>query len=273
MTTMSLPTIPAVHGVREESRGHAPPVRPPEDFCLPRGYRQQAAAYTHDSVGHCEGAPQRDYWNSERIAASARWQHHVYAWGARLIAERGLKSVLDIGCGPGTKLQSVIAPVCSDITGLDQPSAITAAKRMGAPGRYSTIDLESCDDAAAPGVFDLVLCADVIEHLLDPDPLLRLIRRCGHERTLVLLSTPDRARLRGRGCMASEKAEHVREWTTPEFSRYLRSRKYAIESVRLLPGDHAPVSRGMVREWLWRARIAPTSPHRCLTILCRALPE
>jgi SAM-dependent methyltransferase len=246
-----------------------PPVRlrPPEDFCLPAGYRQQDGAATRDDAGPMEG--DGAYWNAERIAASARWQHHAYAWAARLAVRRGLASVLDVGCGPGTKLSRLIAPACADVEGIDQPSAIDAARRLGHAGVYRTVDLERPDAVAPWRAFDLIICSDVIEHLLDPGPCLRLIRRLCHAGSLVLISTPDRARLRGRACMASDKPEHVREWTAPELRRYLGMNGLRVVRTRMLPADDAPVRRGMLRELAWRARLVETSPHRCMTVLCR----
>lgn len=252
-------------------RAARPPVRtrPPEQFGLPRGYRQQERALTHDSV-----ASEADtaYWNDERISASGKWQKHVYLWAAELIAQRGLRSALDLGCGPATKLANHIAPVCADIEGADQASAIQVCRRLGRPGRFRVVDLESPEQEAWRS-FDLVLCSDVIEHLLDPDHALRLMRRLCHQRSLVLISTPDRDRLRGRGCMESPKPEHVREWTQGEFTDFLVSRGWEVVECRMLPGDDAPMTECLAADALWRAGKTPTSPLRCTTVLCRPAPD
>ena len=192
-------------------------VRGPEEFCLPRGYRQQAAPLTHDGARVVdERGEATAYWSEARVRASGRYQRHVYAWAAELVRSRGLKSVLDLGCGPCVKLMELIAPVCADVEGADQASAIGVARGRGAGMPLREIDLERCAGVEAWRRFDLIVCADVVEHLLDPDPMLGLIGRLSHEGTLVVMSTPDRARLRGRGCMASEKPEHVREWAEGE---------------------------------------------------------
>lgn len=249
-------------------------LRPPEDFGLPRGYVQQTEAFTRDhAVADVPAAaPAEEYWNPQRIAASARWQWHVYAWGARLVRSRSLRSVLDVGCGPATKLAALIAPVCDDIEGIDQPSAVAAAEQLGRPGRFRAVDLDAPhtdNRSPAPRTYDLIICADVLEHLLDPDPALRFIGSLCHAGSLVLLSTPDRDRLRGRRCMRCEKIEHVREWSAAEFAQYLRSRGWVVLQTRMLPADDAPYLRGVLRELLFQLRLAPTSPHRCTTVLCR----
>ena len=233
-----------------------------ERYFLPVGYRCRPNALTRDECG-------TDYWNPERIAASGRYQRHVYAWAARLVRARSLNSVLDAGCGPGTKLASQIATVCADVEGIDQASAIAAARQRGTPGVLREIDLEACDGVAAWRTFDLIVCADVVEHMLDPDPLLWLLKRLSHERTLLLISTPDRARLHGRACMSCDKPEHVREWAEAEFLAFLRSRGLDVLGVRRLPADDAPWRKGALREAAYRLGLAGTSPHRCCTALCR----
>lgn len=64
----------------------------------------------------------------------------------------------------------------------------------------------------------VVVCADVIEHLADPRPLLGLLADCRHRGALVITSTPDRVRVRG----ADHKGpptnpSHVREWALDEY--------------------------------------------------------
>jgi hypothetical protein len=117
--------------------------------------------------------------------------------------------------------------------------------------------------------FDLIICADVLEHLMDPGPSIEMMKRFSTAGTLLVISTPDRARLRGRNCMESPKPEHVREWTVREFTRYLRSRGLSVLDTRLFPADDAPANSGMKQELLWRLRLAAHSPRRCQTLLCR----
>jgi SAM-dependent methyltransferase len=275
MSTVTLSFVPVPPPTQSAPKA-APPrrparpaVRPPSDFGLPAGYRQQTAAYTHDESAWTPGGPDVEYWNPQRIAASAKYQFHVYRWAAELIEARGIKSVLDVGCGPGTKLASLVAPVCTDIEGIDQASAISVARTNRMPGHYSIVDLEDPSGTRPWRKFDMIICSDVVEHLLDPDPALDLIKSFCHERSLILFSTPCRARLRGRACLASDKPEHVREWTHQEFKRFLSSRGFGIESSCLFPADDAPMSAGLWREIKFRMRLADHSPHRCQTILCR----
>lgn len=252
-------------------RDPRPAMRPPEDFCIARGYRQQSAALTRDDAATDEGAP--EYWNPQRIAAAIKYQHHVYAWAAALIRRHGLRRIVDVGCGPGLKLARLVAPACPPdavIEGLDQASAVAAARVVAGNDpriRYRIVDLERPDDLAVDQPFDLVICADVLEHLIDPDHAMRLIARLCGPRGRVLLSTPDRARLHGRDCMESTKPEHIREWAAPEFEQYIRTRGFRIADVRFFPADQAPLADGRAAELRWRAHLADRSPHRCHTVL------
>ena len=241
-------------------------IAPNHHIFLPPGYRQQPAALTHDSAREDDS-----YWAPWRLADNGKWQHHVYAWAADLIRASGLRSVLDVGCGPCVKLSRHIAPLCADIVGLDQPSALRAARDTGAAFDLREADLEHANvELGRP--FDLILCADVIEHLGDPDPALELIRRCAHEDTRIVISTPERARERGRDCMASPKPEHVREWTREEFALLLADRGFIPTGHRLLPKDAAERAPLREAERDFRLHRRPTSPLCCQAWVCRIAP-
>ncbi len=233
---------------------------------LPEQYRQQARNLTLDT-NRDDGT----YWSPWRLAQNRRWQHHVYAWAAELIRRHGLASVLDVGCGPCVKLIDHIAPLVRDIVGIDQPSALAAARACGAAFELQRVDLEY-PRLAGGRTFDLIICADVIEHLADPDPAIDLIRGLTDSRTLVLISTPERPRERGRDCMASNKPEHVREWSREEFAAFLSSRGLRPVAHRLLPKDDAPREPLRPEERRWRMRERPTSPLCCQAWVCRAAP-
>ncbi len=246
----------------ETRNNQLPKIRPPEDFFIPAGYAQQEIAHSHDKE-----LTNKTYWTDERLRNSSVYQFHVYRWAAQLISDRNLTSTLDVGCGTGIKLRDHIKPVCSDIEGFDQPAGIKAAQRFGSPGTYTSVDLEN-PHIKPHRTFDLIICADVVEHLLDPDPMLKMIKKFCHPQTLMLFSTPDRARLHGRTCMASTKPEHVREWTGPEFHAFLTSRGFHVTDHQFLPADNAPISSGAKQESLFAQGLAPTSPHRCQAVLC-----
>ncbi len=156
------------------------------------------------------------------------FQYDVYVFARKLIVERGLKNILDIGCGLGTKLSEVIFPVCPDITGIDVPEVIAVCRRQHPFGRWLI------DDLGNPGLhlhqrFDLILASDVIEHLVNPDLLLTYIKKFADEDTLIVLSTPARDLINRKSHYGPPpNITHVREWNRAEFSRYIKRRGFAI---------------------------------------------
>jgi len=258
-------------------------LRPPEDFCLPVGYKQQNLALTREELR--DTSVEGEYWAQWRLDMSGVYQKHVYAWAARIVGERNVTRFLDVGCGPATKLARHIAPLGCSITGIDQPKAIEIARKQCPDAVFVADDLEqpgfvTASPRGAPHEppFHLVICADVIEHLLDPDPLLAMLRRAvtpkrspdeGGRKGLVLLSTPDRDRVRGRDCRSADKPEHVREWSASEFLAYLKSRGWEIVVSRLMPGDDRSFRSALPAELRYKAGLAPTSPMKCHAVLCR----
>ncbi len=233
----------------------------PTRFCLPRQYVQQAANLTDDV--NRDG---QEYWAPWRIAASGKYQYHVYRWAASIVRRAGLDRVLDVGCGVATKLAEHLAPTGAHIVGLDQSSAVRMCHDLERPGEFVVVDLEK--PIYMPELpFDLVVCADVIEHLMDPDPMLDLIQQCLAPGGLVIFSTPDRSRERGRDCCRSEKPEHVREWARREFIAFLRSRGFSVHASRLYPKDDAPMHTGAMSELAYRLHLAPRSAFGCHAVL------
>lgn len=235
---------------------------------LPPDYEQRGQALGADAESG------QTYWTPDRLANTARYQWHVYRLADSLATRAELSAVLDAGCGVGVKLAGMLARPGRRLWGVDQASAVEAASQLAPGPTYWATDLETpCPpdnglDVPATG-FDLVICADVLEHLADPDPLMRFI----HERLSTggwcVLSTPDRDRLRGRGCMHSPKPDHVREWSRREFVAYVESRGFDVHASRLMPQDDAPRGRTIGGEVLYRSGLGATSPWACHAVVCR----
>lgn len=245
----------------QTARVHTPlPIPASIDLQLPEAYVQRRATPVD------EARDDGKYWTDERIAMAGRYQHHVYAWARSILEARGGGSVLDVGCGPGVKLEKHLLGVATRLAGVDQVSSGTLCHVHAPSVAFRGHDLER--PMAAWEQFDLVICADVLEHLADPRPAAKLIRECAGRNGLVLLSTPDRDRLRGRGAMQCFKPDHVREWTASEFRRFARAAGLRTLRRRFFPQDDAPMVEGMEQELAWRAGEAETSPWACCTLLC-----
>ncbi|HTL51252.1 MAG TPA: class I SAM-dependent methyltransferase [Planctomycetota bacterium] len=162
------------------------------------------------------------YEDSPRNAATM--QVAVYRHLARLIRRHNFKSVLDIGCGLGVKLDKYIAPLTTDITGVDGPHCVNHCRQTYLFGKWVTDDIE-CPVRRLDRTFDVILAADVIEHLLDPEKLIAYARELAHKDTVMLISTPDREKIYAPGTKPlngpPENRTHVREWTGAELKGFL----------------------------------------------------
>jgi SAM-dependent methyltransferase len=197
-------------------------------YCIKSGYRAGDVQATFDSG---DAAP---YWNPSRVEASGSFQYYVYTTARDLLRARGYHSAMDVGCGPATKVRDLLAPHCADLQLVDQPSALAlaAAAVPGAP--FLAADLEGID-ADLGRHFDLVICADVVEHLLEPGACVDFVRRHLAPGGRAVFSTPERDHLRGADCMASSQAEHVREWSAAEFAAYLHKSGFVVERQLFFP--------------------------------------
>ncbi len=170
----------------------------------------------------------------DSVEDSLQYQLDVYRHAGALARNLNVRSVLDIGCGMATKLIEYIVPHCRNITGIDLPETIETCRQRHAIGRWIAGNLED------PGFsirekYDLIISADIIEHLRDPDRLLELIRAASHEATEVVLSTPERDLRRGPGHAGPPvNLAHVREWNANEFRAYLGSRGFSLRESRIV---------------------------------------
>jgi 2-polyprenyl-3-methyl-5-hydroxy-6-metoxy-1,4-benzoquinol methylase len=195
-------------------------------YKIKAGYKSKTNNVTVDAV--------RDvvYWTPDKIAMSRRYQRSVYQWVARLVKEKKLASVLDVGCGPATKLVEIVGKTGIRIVGVDQPAVIEWCKKQYPGITFLADDFEH--PVATPlQSFDMVICADVIEHMDDPDALLSYILAVLAPGGMVVLSTPERDILRGVDNMETPNRDHVREWNESELRQYLESSGFRILETKL----------------------------------------
>ena len=214
-----------------------------EDYFIKKGYQ----------TNNISKALAINYEDSE--VASRVFQADVYRLAQKMIIDSRAKRVLDIGCGIGYKLSLINKAVIR--AGLD-------CHFIGIDG--SMVNLEQCknlgfgewlhDDFDNPSLdaiepVDLIVCADVIEHLFDPDSLLRYISKFTSVQTKVLISTPDRDEVRGAASFGPPPGQHIREWNKDEFARYLNSRGLKIVQHDLVNDQ----DRGALRNLLGTTRL------------------
>lgn len=218
---------------------------PSERYFLPEGYRTNPVATTRDS--------EREdvYWNRNRWRNALYYQYPVYRYCANLVKKMGANRIIDVGCGVGRKLEMLHRRFPEmEIVGIDQEDPIQTCRKNHSFGRWIADDLEN----PGPGVdglqADLVVCSDVIEHVLDPDVLLEYLRARCRAGGRIVISTPDRERLYGPGKLTAGQRDHVREWNASEFANYLNARTFSIiEHFHMRPTGIG-LNILWLREWL-----------------------
>lgn len=170
---------------------------------------------------------EKNYWTLGRIFQSFYTQYEIYKICKKIIKNTNIKSVLDIGCGSATKLMNLIYPITKEVYGIDQTRIINYCRKRF---KLDTFLVDNIEDPSLKleKKFDMIICADVIEHLLNPDKIIEYIKKYCHKDTIIVLSTPERDILRGKKCNKSIKPTHVREWNREEFNSYLKSRDLQI---------------------------------------------
>jgi len=231
-----------------------------ERYCIKPDYRPNLAA-----AGASTAAT--DYWTPERLRLSTRYQYDVYHAAAALMREPRVSSVLDVGSGPPVKLKALLPSKPLAVQLVDQAESAPLAEKFLPEARFKPVDLETVDLDLGQR-FDLAICADVIEHLRDPDPCLRFIHRHLAADGKLLISTPERDILRGRACRTSPHADHVREWNREEFARFLASRGWRVVRHEILPAQRTSTPLRFVGRMLDRLGLAPEW-YSCQMALCQ----
>lgn len=127
---------------------------------------------------------QEDYW---RLMAAPRHRGRVIL---RLIEELAPQSLVELGCGDGRLLREVRQQwPAMRLAGIDLSEAQIEANRE----RDSSIEWRAADlqqSLAQSDSFDVVVAAEIIEHLDDPSAFLRNARALGRNLILTTQSGP-----------------------------------------------------------------------------------
>lgn len=158
------------------------------------------------------------------------YQREVYQLAKYYLEENNYKTVMDVGCGSAFKLMKYFGN--KDTTGMDvSPTYEYLSEKY--PDR-KWIHASKTDEV--PLESDIVICADVIEHVLEPDKLLVMINKIKFK--YLFLSTPERDMLWGiQHYGPPVNPAHVREWNYREFREFV-SKYFKIESHQITHVDH-----------------------------------
>lgn len=150
----------------------------------------------------------------------------IAAYIARLMKRHTL---IDIGCGRAHKLMEYAGEF--KLVGLDFGDNIAWCHDHYPEHYWITANLETMRLEIAKGDFledAIVICADVAEHLVQPDNLFYSLRSAV-QKAPVILTTPDRLRSYGYdhdGPPAN--GHHTREWRLDEMVTLLKSRNIPV---------------------------------------------
>lgn len=199
----------------------------PHQHFLPRGYVQRVPP---------------EYF-ADTDDSGITWQPDVYPETLALAREHDRAVIVDLGCGRAGKLVALRDQDPDlDIIGVDFGSNIDWCRENLPFGRWLGADLESVTTlplATEEFTRAVIVCSDVLEHLIDPRPAMQLI--CwllDHGAACAVLSTPARDKRAGAGHLGPPaNPSHVREWTQGEFRAFVGSFPLAIGRFGLTRSD------------------------------------
>lgn len=173
------------------------------------------------------------------------FQPDVYTLAELLAELTGITSIVDVGCGWGDKLAGIHTrhPHWKTL-GIDYDQNIAHCKKTYNWGEWGEVNLET-EWFKAPD--SIVICSDVIEHLVDPRHLVHTLRDCGA--TVIVISTPERDVQHGPDHAGpSPNLCHVREWNVAEFGEFLTAEGLNVR--------HQGLTRGHDQSWVMPTQLA-----------------
>jgi hypothetical protein len=148
---------------------------------------------------------------------SWEWQWEVYEAAQAVMRTNKLRTICDIGCGSGYKLVHILGEF--ETLGVDLPQTIDRVREIYPDRQWLG---GSFEELRIPR-HEVVICADVVEHVADPHALLQFVASTATHS--VIVSTPARELLYrneqpGRFGPPCNLA-HLREWTMQEFRDFV----------------------------------------------------
>jgi hypothetical protein len=174
-----------------------------ERYCIKRLYR------TRGKYHHFDDTTQKD-----------EWQLEVYLQALGLMKKYGMNSIIDIGCGSAYKLITYLGDY--ETIGIELLQTCEWLTEKYPDKNWLVSDFTIGKKLSA----DLIICADVIEHLVDPDELINFINDISFK--YLIISTPSRnllSRPWQKGFWGPPpNPVHIREWSFNEFHKYISIR-------------------------------------------------
>lgn len=143
------------------------------------------------------------------------YQKEVYEFTKKLMQENDYSLVVDLGCGKGEKLIKYLGAFHT--IGIEVSPTYKYLQETYPDKEWVLAKEREYYDCSS----DIILCADVIEHVINPDVLIEQIKNIKNWKHLVI-STPERNIIRGCNDWGPPKnPHHIREWDGWEFRKYI----------------------------------------------------
>lgn len=150
---------------------------------------------------------------------SKEFQLATYTTAMEIVKEKGTDcSVIDIGCGEASKLHRYIEPFCSAIAGWDRHEEIEFCKSEYPKQQWFECDLEECPKTIVSA--DVVICADVIEHIKNIDSIFFRIVASMNPGGICILSTPNIDTVIDE---VKQNEQHCNAWNLKSFCEVIES--------------------------------------------------
>lgn len=163
------------------------------------------------------------------------WQPNVYKLAEKIQAKFGCSRIIDVGCGTARKLMK-LAPHVRKI-GIDYGENIEFCQSTYNHSVWLVDDFESQTPIPIPrgsSTGSLVICSDVIEHMIKPQALLSKLQILMQDAWFCILTTPERDLTWGSDHNGPPPNKcHTREWTLEELSQMVESAGFIIGAAGL----------------------------------------
>jgi SAM-dependent methyltransferase len=168
--------------------------------------------------------PAENYWYRRHRA--------VYEWIAPRVADL---VVLDMACGEGYG-SDVLARSAARVVGVDGNPEAHGHARLRYGGENLSFEWGAVETWGEAGTFDAIVFLQTIEHVADPDAVLRHFARILRPGGVAYVSTPNVLTLAPPGAAKSDNPWHLREYRAEEFASLCRG---AFDRVEILGLFHA----------------------------------
>ena len=194
------------------------------------------------------------------MGAAEGYYDHVRPHICELVADHAavaLPKVLDLGCASGRLGEALKARgIAREVDGVEL-SETAAAEARGRLDRVWAADLAELDWAEIPDDYDVIIAADVLEHLADPWATLRILRHHLAPGGTVVASIPNvrywkvvfDLLVRGEFRYVDEgilDRTHLRFFTRTSIRRLFADSGYVVGHLAPNPIDRPPLRRAMM---------------------------